>query len=157
MNNLVIRAEANMLKEQSKAPNFNLLGSDNKQHSLEEHKGKMVILYFYPKDDTPGCTKEACDFRDNLAELASKNCVVYGISKDPVESHQKFKDKYSLNFILLSDPKLTIHEAYYSVENGKVKRSTFLIDREGKIAKIWNNVKVDGHVAAVLKMIEDIQ
>ena len=146
-----------MLKENSKAPEFDLPGNDGKQHTLSDLKGKWAIVYFYPKDDTPGCTREACGFRDSFENLKAKGCVVYGISKDPIESHKKFKDKYDLNFVLLSDAELGMHKAYEVLEGSKTIRSTFLIDASGKIAKVWPNVKVDGHVDDVIKTIDALK
>jgi peroxiredoxin Q/BCP len=121
-------------------------------------KGKDIILYFYPKDNTPGCTTEACDFRDNLNLLKDYGIVV-GVSPDSIESHKKFKEKYNLNFILLSDPEKKVMQEYGSygekVMYGKktigVIRSTFIIDSEGNIKKVWKNVKAKGHVDQILK------
>lgn len=146
-----------MLKEMDNAPLFDLPDNTGKLHALKDLQGKMVVVYFYPKDDTPGCTREACDFRDNLASLAKQDCVVLGISRDNGNSHQKFKEKYQLNFTLLSDSDQTIHQAYDALEGEKVVRSTFLINQSGKIAKIWRNVKVDGHVAAVLQAVNEMR
>ncbi len=145
-----------MLKEQSKAPEFALPDEEGKKHSLAAHKGKLVILYFYPKDNTPGCTQEACDFRDTLARLTASDCVVYGISKDSESSHAKFIDKYDLNFSLLSDQNLIVHQAYEVLADNKTIRSTFLIDKTGKIAKVWSPVKVEGHVDQVMKAISTL-
>lgn len=143
-----------MLKENQPAPDFSLKDDKGHAHTLSDFRGKQVVIYFYPKDDTPGCTREACDFRDNLSALAKEECVVLGISKDDMASHTKFINKYSLNFTLLSDVDFTAHEAYGARVDGKTIRSTFLIDKKGRIAKIWTNVKVDGHVATVMKAIE---
>ena len=142
-----------MLKEGTKAPDFILPGSDGKMHSLLSQKGNLVVLYFYPKDNTPGCTKEACDFNDNLDRLAKKGCIVFGISKDSIQSHKKFIDKYQLNFTLLSDESLETHMDYEVLDTHKVIRTTFLIDKNGMIAKIWPGVSVKGHVDAVLKSL----
>ncbi|MBH1988803.1 MAG: peroxiredoxin [Myxococcaceae bacterium] len=125
------------------------------------HKNKWIVLYFYPKDDTPGCTREACGFRDLSAEFAKENAVILGVSKDSVESHERFQSKYQLPFPLISDPELKLHEAYgaygskvlYGKTSLGVIRSTFLIDPEGIIAKAWYSVKVDEHVAKVLEAI----
>ncbi len=144
-----------MIKERSKAPDFTLPDDTGTLQTLAQFRGKWVVIYFYPKDDTPGCTKEACDFRDNLPNLAKKNCVVLGISKDNEKSHTKFKEKYDLNFILLSDADLAVHKSYHALEEGKTIRSTFLIDGQGNIVKIWPKVKVDGHVSAILKVLEE--
>jgi peroxiredoxin Q/BCP len=102
-------------------------------HTLSKHKGQYVLIYFYPKDDTPGCTKEACAFRDNQETLLKNQVLVYGISRDSAESHAKFSQKYDLNFTLLSDPELKAHKAYGVLEENKTKRSTFLIDKKGNI------------------------
>ena len=150
------------LKEGMKAPDFRAKSSDGGQISLSDFKGKTVVLYFYPKDDTPGCTKEACSFRDSEAELRRLGVVVLGVSKDSIESHGKFKGKYGLNFPLLSDPEGKILEAYgvYKEKSifGKtalgIERSTFLIDGGGVIRKIWRGVKVDGHSGEVLAAVK---
>jgi peroxiredoxin Q/BCP len=143
-----------MLTEQTIAPDFTLMGNDGKEYTLSALKGKSVVIYFYPKDDTPGCTKEACDFRDNLPQLIEKDCLVFGISKDSLASHQKFKGKYNLNFVLLSDIDLKVHKAYQVLEETKTIRSTFLIDKTGKINKIWTKVKVPNHVEAVIASLK---
>jgi peroxiredoxin Q/BCP len=145
-----------MLMENQSAPLFTLNDHLGKSYGLSDFQSKYVVIYFYPKDDTPGCAREACDFRDNLAALAKENCVVLGISKDDAKSHEKFAGKYDLNFTLLSDVDFKVHEAYGARIDNKTIRSTFLIDKNGKIAKIWPNVKVDGHVAAVMKAIVDL-
>lgn len=151
-----------MLKEGSIAPAFELVGDDGKTHSLKSLRGRFVILYFYPQDMTPGCTTEACEFNDQLSQVESRDAVVFGVSKDSLASHARFKSKYGLGFVLLSDPDLIVHKAYgaYGEKNlyGKITtgviRSTFLIDREGKIAKAWPKVRVKGHVKAVLDALE---
>ena len=140
------------------APGFHLAGDDGKTHDLLDHKGAPVVIYFYPRDDTPGCTVEACDFRDNMARAQKAGAVVYGVSRDSLKSHEKFKAKYNLNFTLLSDPDLTVHKAYgawgkkvmYGKEVEGTIRSTFLIDGKGVLRQAWPKVKVDGHVDAVL-------
>lgn len=150
------------VEEGQKAPAFSLPGDDGKVHKLADHKGERVVLYFYPRDMTPGCTTEACDFRDNLARLKKAGAVVYGVSKDSIASHEKFRDKHELNFVLLSDEKLDVHKKYgafgektmYGKKVEGVIRSTFLIDEKGKIAKAWRNVKVGGHVDKVLEALE---
>lgn len=153
------------LKIGSVAPAFTLPTSESKMISLSEFKGKQnVVLYFYPKDDTPGCTQEACDFRDNLARLESAETVVLGISRDPLKSHDKFTQKYSLPFPLLSDEKGEVCEKYgcwkeksmYGKKYFGIERSTFLIDKEGIIRALWRNVKVPGHVEEVLEQIKKI-
>ena len=146
------------------APAFQVADDQGKLVSLATFGGKKVVLYFYPKDDTPGCTREACDFRDSMNRLQSSDTVVLGVSKDSVASHQKFKTKYGLNFPLLADVEGALCEAYGVWQEKKnygktymgIVRSTFVIDRKGKIARVFSNVKVDGHVAAVLSVLEGI-
>jgi peroxiredoxin Q/BCP len=124
-------------------------------------KGSNVILYFYPEDDTSGCTKEACAFRDSLPRFEGADAVILGVSKDSLESHRKFIDKYSLNFTLLSDENLEVHKLYdtWKLKNNYgrtywgTERSTFIIDKNGKIKKIFRKVKVDGHDQEVLKAL----
>ena len=150
--------------EGKKAPAFNLKGDDGKTHKLRDHAGERVVLYFYPRDSTPGCTTEACDFRDNLARLTKAGAVVYGVSKDSLASHEKFRAKHDLNFVLLSDPDLSVHHKYgafgektlYGKVTEGVIRSTFLIDEGGKIARAWRKVRVKGHVDAVLAAIAEL-
>ncbi|MBI2125832.1 MAG: thioredoxin-dependent thiol peroxidase [Thaumarchaeota archaeon] len=144
------------------APDFSLESDAGQKTSLKDFTGKKVVLYFYPKDDTPGCTKEACNFRDSLNSITSKDAVVLGVSRDSVSSHKKFKEKYSLNFPLLSDTSGEVTRAYgvykkknmYGVIRWGIERSTFIIDEEGKIAKIWRKVKVDGHKDEVLQTLK---
>jgi thioredoxin-dependent peroxiredoxin len=139
------------------APAFNLHDQDGKQHSLKDYKGKYVVLYFYPKDDTPGCTKEACDFRDQVGHLRELGAEVLGVSADDTSSHEKFAGKYGLNFPLLADDGAQIAKAYgaYGQKNmyGKISegimRKTFLIDPNGEILKSWGKVSVEGHVEQV--------
>ena len=152
------------VEEGQKAPTFSLQGDDGKVHTLADHKGERVVLYFYPRDLTPGCTTEACDFRDNLARLKKAGAVVYGVSKDSIASHEKFREKHDLNFVLLSDDKLDVHKKYgafgektmYGKKVEGVIRSTFLIDDKGKVAKAWRNVKVGGHVDKVLEALKEL-
>lgn len=149
-------------EEGKKAPAFNLMGNDGAKHRLSDHQDERVVLYFYPRDMTPGCTTEACDFRDNLARLEKAGAVVYGVSKDSIASHEKFRDAHELNFVLLSDQDLDVHKRYgawgektsYGKQVEGVIRSTFLIDENGKIAKAWRNVKAKGHVDNVLAALE---
>jgi len=141
-----------------KAPDFSLYSDENKLISLKDLRNKRVVLYFYPKDDTPGCTKEACDFRDNIAFFEDKNTIILGISKDSARKHQRFKEKYQLPFTLLVDENGDICEAYGVLDKkslfGKtflgIQRSTFLIDENGIIQAIWRKVKVNGHFQQVL-------
>jgi peroxiredoxin Q/BCP len=147
-----------MVSVGDKAPDFKLLADDGRTLSLKDFRGKKVVLYFYPKDDTPGCTTEACSFRDNLARVTSKGAVVLGVSRDDHASHGKFRDKYHLNFPLLSDDAGTVTEAYgvwkkkklYGREYTGIERTTFLIDEQGKVARVWPKVKVNGHTDEVL-------
>jgi len=144
-----------------KAPNFTLTDADGKKVSLSSFKGRKVIVYFYPRDDTPGCTKEACQFNDNLAAFEAADVPVLGISPDSAASHVKFRDKYGLGFTLLSDPTKATMEAYgafgekvmYGKKVTGVIRSTFVVDEKGKIAQAWYGVKADGHAAKVLATI----
>ena len=146
------------------APDFTLPSTSGEPVSLKQFKGKKtVVLYFYPKDETPGCTKEACHFRDLTAEFEKHGAVIVGISNDPMESHLRFKEKQKLPFELLSDEDAAVSRAYgvYKQKNlyGKkslgIERTTFIIDRTGRIATIYPKVKVDGHVAEVLSFLAD--
>lgn len=147
-----------MLKTGDKAPEFSLISDEGKKVSLKDLKGKKVILYFYPKDDTSGCTAEACSFRDNIKIFQKKNTVVIGVSKDDTKSHQKFKKKYDLPFTLLSDENLDMLKKYdvwkeksmYGRKYMGIVRTTFVIDEKGKIQEIFNNVKVEGHTKEIL-------
>ncbi len=147
-----------MVAIDERAPDFTLRADDGRMVSLRDFHGKKFVLYFYPKDDTPGCTKEACSFRDNLARVTSRGAIVLGVSRDDARSHVKFKDKYHLNFPLLSDDDGRVTEAYgvwkkknmYGREYFGIERTTFLIDEKGRIAKIWPRVKVEGHAEEVL-------
>lgn len=149
------------LKEGDKAPSFTANTNGGGKISLADYKGQNVILYFYPKDDTPGCTKEACSFRDNFAEFKKRGAVVLGVSTDPVKSHDKFTGKFKLPFTLLADEDKKIVEAY-GVWGEKTfmgrkymgtHRVTFLIGADGKIKKIWPKVKPDEHIAEVLEAL----
>ncbi len=152
-----------MLKEGDRAPEFCLRGIDEsgeeRSFCLKDLLTSPIILYFYPKDDTPGCTQEACDFRDNLNTLVSKGIRVVGVSPDSLESHRKFKEKYGLNFILLSDENKEVSKAYgaygkkkmYGKETEGMIRSTFFIDKEGRIVRAWYNVKAKGHVEKIIQ------
>ncbi len=156
-----------MLKIGDKAPQFTLDGIDAKGKkmtlSLNDLKGKKVVLYFYPRDNTPGCTTEACDFRDSMARLCKAKATVLGVSPDKPETHVKFRDKQSLNFTLLSDTDKKVAEKYgaYGEKKlyGKVSmgiiRSTFIIDEKGKLEKVWSKVKVKGHVDEVLAALKE--
>jgi thioredoxin-dependent peroxiredoxin len=147
-----------------KAPAFSLLADDGSKVKLADLKGSPVVLYFYPKDDTPGCTREACAFRDRSSELKELGAKVFGISPDTVASHQKFKTKYELNFPLLADPDHAVAEQFgawreknmYGKKSMGIARSTFLIDKGGVIRKVWRSVKVDGHDAQVLAALREL-
>lgn len=151
-----------MLKIGDTAPDFTLPTDQDTQVTLSELQGKKVLLYFYPKDNTPGCTKQACDFRDQFSNFKKHGVEVFGISKDSSKSHTKFKEKYQLPFTLLVDANADVCEAYGVVDKksmfGKtflgITRSTFLIDEKGKVAAIWRKVKVPGHVEQVLNEIK---
>jgi peroxiredoxin Q/BCP len=150
-----------MITEGKKAPEFTLPSSEGGEVSLKNLHGKTVVLYFYPKDDTPGCTREACAFRDNQAALKRKGAVVLGVSGDSLASHEKFKTKYKLNFPLLSDPDKEVAKKYgawgekvlYGKKTVGMIRSTFVIDGEGVVRKVFPRVKVDGHEQQVLDAV----
>ncbi|WP_372930488.1 thioredoxin-dependent thiol peroxidase [Methyloceanibacter sp.] len=147
-----------------KAPSFSLQTDGGGDISLKDLKGQTVVLYFYPKDDTPGCTAEACGFRDALPDFSKVKATVIGVSKDPVKKHDKFKDKYALNFPLASDEDGNICEAYgtwveksmYGRKYRGIERSTFVIDGKGVIRGVWRKVKVPGHVDEVLKAVQEL-
>ena len=138
--------------------------ADGKKHALKDYAGRKVVLYFYPKDNTPGCTTEACDFRDNMKRLARQDVVVLGVSPDSAASHVKFRDKFDLNFTLLSDPDKKMMAKYgafgektmYGKKTMGVIRSTFLIDEKGKVLHVWPNVKAKGHVDKVLEKLAEL-
>jgi|ERR1041384_3694862 peroxiredoxin Q/BCP len=148
-----------MLKEGNKAPDFTTTDQDGNKVKLSDFKGQKVVLYFYPKDDTPGCTKEACSFRDSDSVYKKKKIKVLGISPDNEKSHQKFIGKFDLPFTLLTDPEHSIAEKYgawgeksmYGKKYMGIFRYTYLIDEQGKIAKIFTKVKVDEHADEVLE------
>ena len=147
-----------MLKVGDKAPSFTLVSGDAEKISLSDFKGKKVVLYFYPKDDTPGCTKEACSFRDDFGALKRKGAAVLGVSVDHIDSHKRFSKKYSLPFPLLSDEEKEVVKAYgvwkekslYGRKFMGTERTTFIIDEQGKIAHLFPKVKVDGHTKEIL-------
>lgn len=153
-----------MLTENTKAPDFSLPDQDNKTHKLSQYLGKWVLIYFYPKDDTPGCTTEACTLRDNLPHFKTSQAIVLGISKDSPASHKKFADKYGLPFTLLSDEDHKVLEKYgawgeKSFMGRKfmgIRRISFLINPEGKIAKVYPKVKPADHAKEVLNDIEQL-
>lgn len=147
-----------MLNEGDMAPDFELTAGDGSTVRLADLRGRKVVLYFYPRDDTPGCTKEACSFRDSSEAYAARGAAVFGVSADSTTSHQKFSSKFGLTFPLLSDPDHSVASAYGSWglkkfmgrEYEGIKRNTFLIDEEGKVARVWEAVKPDGHADEVL-------
>ena len=148
----------------SEAPDFTLAADGGDSVTLSDLRGKKVVLYFYPKDDTPGCTKEACGFRDALPDFSKVDAVILGVSKDSVAKHDKFKAKYDLPFTLLSDAEGEVCAAYgawveksmYGRTYMGIDRSTFLIDEEGQLRAEWRKVKVPGHVEAVLQAAQDL-
>jgi thioredoxin-dependent peroxiredoxin len=150
-----------MMKLGEKAPAFSLPTGDGRTVSLKDFKGKKVVLYFYPKDNTSGCTKEACSFQENLSALKKKGAVLLGVSADSASSHAKFAAKYDLSFPLLSDEKKEVLKAYavwkeksmYGRKYMGIERTTFVIDESGKIANIFQKVKVDGHSEEVLDVL----
>ncbi len=150
-----------MLKEGDPAPDVTLETDSGEKFQLSKQNGKKVVLYFYPKADTPGCTTESCEFRDLNQKVSKKNAVIVGISPDAVKSQAKFKDKYELPFTLLADVDKTAAEAYgvwkeknmYGRKVMGIERSTFIIDEKGKIAKIFSKVKAQGHAAEVLGLL----
>jgi len=160
---LFILEDAAMSLEGKKAPDFTLEGSDGKKHSLKDYTGKTVIIYFYPRDNTPGCTKEACGFRDSIEDISGLNAVVLGVSKDSIASHNKFIGAFDLPFVLLTDPETTMMQAYGAfgekVMCGKksmgIIRSTVVIDPDGVVKKHWEKVaKAEVHPEQVLKYIK---
>lgn len=152
------------LEPGKKAPDFSLLADNGKTVKLSSLKGKPVVLYFYPRDDTPGCTREACAFRDQSKALARLGATVLGVSTDDVASHVKFRNKYELNFSLLADTNHAVAEKFgawreknlYGKKSYGIQRSTYLIDADGKIAKVWKKVNVDGHDEAVLAALKEL-
>ena len=154
-----------MLDQGKKAPDFTAPDQNGNQHSLSAYKGKWVILYFYPKDMTPGCTTEACNFRDDFPEFNKLDAVILGVSKDSVQKHLKFVQKYDLPFSLISDENGTICETYgvwqeksmYGKKYMGINRSTFLINPEGNIARVFPKVNVKTHAEELLQAIEELK
>ena len=152
------------MKVNSKAPSFSLPSTSNNEYSLKDSLGKYIVLYFYPKDDTPGCTIETNDFNKLLTKFKKLNCEILGISKDNLKSHDKFRDKYKIKFDLLADEEIKVLKKYKVWAKKKfmgrefmgIVRTTFLIDKKGKIIKIWNNVKVKDHAKEVLETLQKI-
>jgi peroxiredoxin Q/BCP len=153
-----------MIKEGQKAPDFALPSTEGGEVSLKSLKGKTVVLYFYPKDDTPGCTREACAFRDAQAAMKKTGAVVLGVSPDSLASHEKFRGKYKLNFPLLSDSDKAVAKKYgafgekllYGKKVVGMIRSTFIIDGTGVVRKVFAKVRVDGHDAKVLEALQGL-
>lgn len=153
------------LEKGNPAPDFEAQIEGGETLSLKDYRGKWVVLYFYPKDNTPGCTKEACAFRDNMDEITKAGAEVIGVSPDSVGSHDKFKEKHNLNFHLVSDPEKRICDEYGVIGEknmfGKkvvgLKRTTFIIDPEGEIKHVFNNVRVKGHVEKVIIKLIDLK
>jgi len=149
------------LKVGDTAPDFSLPSGTGETIALKSLRGKQVVLYFYPKDDTPGCTKEACGFRDDIRRMEKANTVVLGVSNDDLPSHQKFSEKYGLPFTLLSDENKAVSKAYgvykqksmYGKTYWGIERSTFVIDERGKLKAVFPKVKVEGHVEAVMSVL----
>ena len=154
-----------MLNTGTKAPDFALPDKDGNIVKLSDFLGKKVVVYFYPKDDTPGCTRQACAFRDNYAQFTDKNITIIGISKDPETSHEKFAEKYSLPFILLSDPDMAAIEAYgvwqdktnFGKTSFGVVRSTYIVDELGVIEKVFKRAKPDTNAEDILKYLDKRQ
>ena len=152
------------MKEKKIAPNFKIASSNNNEFELKKNKNKFLIIYFYPKDNTPGCTKEAKDFSKLYRKFKKLNCEVVGISKDNIESHKRFISKFRIPFQLLSDEKMIALKKYgawgeksmYGKKFMGIKRTTVLINPKGKVIKIWNNVKVKNHAAEVLNSVKEI-
>jgi peroxiredoxin Q/BCP len=152
------------VKEGKKAPAFKLPASNGKKVSLSDFKGKNVVLYFYPKDNTPGCTKEACQFRDTIQKFEGKDAAILGVSPDGLDSHDKFIDKFDLPFLLLSDEDHKVAEKYgvwqeksmYGKKYFGIVRSTFVIDKEGNLARAFLKVKVASHAEEVLRALDEV-
>ncbi len=153
-----------MIKEKNLAPAFKLPSTNKKGFSLKDSLGNFVVLYFYPKDDTPGCTIETNDFNKLLSKFKKLDCEIYGISKDSLKSHDKFKDKYKIKFDLLADEEKEVLKKYKVWGKKKfmgrefmgIIRTTYLIDKKGKILKVWDNVKVKDHAKEVLETLQSI-
>ena len=155
---------ADWVEPGKKAPDFTLPADDGTKVKLSTLRGKPVVLYFYPRDDTPGCTREACAFRDRKQDLAKQGATVLGVSPDTVESHEKFRDKHGLNFPLLADAQHKVAEKYgawrektrFGKKSMGIQRSTFLIDAQGVLRKVWKSVKVDGHDEQVIQALGEL-
>ena len=153
-----------MIKENIKAPDFTLPSTNGEKQKLKDLLGKYIVIYFYPKDDTPGCTIETNDFNKLLPKFKKLNCEIFGISKDNIKSHDKFREKFKIKFDLLSDEELKVLKKYKVWGKKKfmgkefmgIIRSTFLIDKKGKIIKVWDNVKVKDHAKEVLETLKSL-
>ena len=153
-----------MIKEKTKAPLFKLPSTNKKNYMLRDSLGKYVVIYFYPKDDTPGCTIETNDFNKLISSFKKLECEIFGVSKDSLKSHNKFRDKYKIKFDLLTDEKIEVLKKYKVWAKKKfmgrefmgILRTTFLIDKKGKIIKIWKNVKVKDHAKDVLETLKSL-
>ena len=154
-----------MIKENTKAPDFTLPSTKGENQKLKDLLGKYVVIYFYPKDDTPGCTIETNDFNKLLTKFKKLNCEIFGISKDTIKSHDKFREKFKIKFDLLSDEEIKVLKKYKVWGKKKFMwkeflgliRSTFLIDKKGKIVKVWDNVKVKDHAKEVLETLKSLR
>ena len=154
-----------MLNPGDPAPSFKLSDQNQQTHSLSDYTGKWVVIYFYPKDDTPGCTKEACSFRDEKGKLEEMGAVVLGVSADDSKSHDAFANKFGLNFPLLADTEKSMIGAYgswglkniYGKEIEGILRKTFIVDPNGKVAKVWDKVNPEGHALEVAQAITELQ
>ena len=153
-----------MIKENTKAPDFTLPSTNGENQKLKDLLGKYVVIYFYPKDDTPGCTIETNDFNKLLPKFKKLNCEIFGISKDTIKSHDKFREKFKIKFDLLSDEEIKVLKKYKVWGKKKfmgrefmgIIRSTILIDKKGKIIKVWDNVKVKNHAKEVLETLKSL-
>lgn len=151
-----------MLKEEDKAPDFSLIGSDGKKHGLKEFKGSYLVLYFYPKDDTIGCTLEAKCFNARMGDIKAAGAEVVGVSADDLESHERFKSKYNLGFLLLSDPNKKTIKEYDSYGNKGIfgmgiLRNTFVVGKDGRILKIFKRVHAQGHDKQVMDFLKTLE
>ena len=154
-----------MIKENTKAPDFALPSTNGKNQELKDLLGKYVVIYFYPKDDTPGCTIETNDFNKLLPKFKKLNCEIFGISKDTIKSHDKFREKFKIKFDLLSDEEIKVLKKYKVWGKKKfmgrefmgIIRSTILIDKKGKVIKVWDNVKVKDHAKEVLETLKSLR
>ena len=154
-----------MIKKQTKAPDFTLPSTNGEKQKLKDLLGKYVVIYFYPKDDTPGCTIETNDFNKLLPKFEKLNCEIFGISKDTIKSHDKFREKFKIKFDLLSDEEIKVLKKYKVWGKKKfmgrefmgIIRSTILIDKKGKVIKVWDNVKVKDHAKEVLETLKSLR